>query len=139
MREVAGPPDATAVLLLHGLTAVADLNWFGVFEPLGREPGWCRPSSGSPHGLEELADDAVALADALGIERFVVAGYSMGGAVAQLVWRRHPSRVIGLVLCATAARFAVTRVERVKAAFLPAASTMARLSPSWGVASSARP
>jgi 3-oxoadipate enol-lactonase len=30
----------------------------------------------------------------------------MGGAVAQLLWRRHPERVSGLVLCATAARFA---------------------------------
>ena len=134
MREVAGPPGATAVLLLHGLTAVADLNWFGVFEPLGREFRVVSAERLGPAvgGLEELADDAVAVADALGIDRFVVVGYSMGGAVAQLVWRRHPARVVGLVLCATAARFAVTRVERGKAAFLPAASTMARLAPSLG-------
>ncbi len=122
------------MLLLHGLTAVADLNWFGVFEPLGRDFRVVSAERLGPAvgGLEELADDAAAVADALGIDRFVVVGYSMGGAVAQLVWRRHPARVVGLVLCATAARFAVTRVERGKAAFLPAASTMARLAPSLG-------
>ena len=32
-------------------------------------------------------------------------GYSMGGPVAQLVWQRHPDRVAGLVLCATARNF----------------------------------
>jgi 3-oxoadipate enol-lactonase len=133
VREVAGPPDATTVLLLHGLTAVADLNWFGVFEPLGRDFRVVSAEQRGPAcGLEELADRAVAVADALGIERFVVVGYSMGGAVAQLVWRRHPARLVGLVLCATAARFAVSRTERVKAVFLPAASKMARLAPSVG-------
>jgi pimeloyl-ACP methyl ester carboxylesterase len=34
-----------------------------------------------------------------------VVGYSMGGAVAQLLWRRHPDRVAGLVLCSTALHF----------------------------------
>jgi len=45
-----------------------------------------------------------ALADVLGIDRFVVAGYSMGGPIAQLTWRRHRDRVAGMVLCATFAR-----------------------------------
>ena len=39
-------------------------------------------------------------------------GYSMGGAVAQALWRRHPELVDGLVLCATAATFAVTDGDR---------------------------
>ena len=30
------PPNAPTVLLLHGWTATADLNWFGVYETLGR-------------------------------------------------------------------------------------------------------
>ena len=47
----------------------------------------------------------VALADVLGVERFVAVGYSMGGPVAMLTRRRHPERVSGLVLCATSARF----------------------------------
>ena len=35
----------------------------------------------------------------------MIAGYSMGGAVAQLVWRQHPDRVAGLVLCSTARNY----------------------------------
>jgi 3-oxoadipate enol-lactonase len=48
--------------------------------------------------LEDCADDVAALADALGVGTFVPVGYSMGSAVAQLVWRRHPHRLDGLVL-----------------------------------------
>ncbi|HSI27059.1 MAG TPA: alpha/beta fold hydrolase, partial [Aeromicrobium sp.] len=51
------------------------------------------------------ADDAAALLDALGIDQAVVVGYSMGGATAQMLWRRHPERVAGLVLCSTSARW----------------------------------
>jgi 3-oxoadipate enol-lactonase len=119
------------VLLLHGLTAVADLNWFGVFGPLGAEFRVVSAEHrGRARGLEQLADETVAVADAVRIERFVVVGYSMGGAVAQLVWRRHRARVTGLVLCATAARFAVTPSERIQAAGLPAAATAAAAAPS---------
>jgi pimeloyl-ACP methyl ester carboxylesterase len=55
--------------------------------------------------LEDCADDVVALADVLGVERVIPVGYSMGGPVAQLIWRRHPDRVAGLVLCATSRNF----------------------------------
>jgi 3-oxoadipate enol-lactonase len=47
-----------------------------------------------------------ALIEHLGIGPATVVGYSMGGPIAQLVWRRHPEAVAGLVMCATAARFA---------------------------------
>ena len=32
-------------------------------------------------------------------------GYSLGGAVAQALWQRHPEKVTGLVLCSTARHF----------------------------------
>src|SRR5690606_18858711 len=35
VREVAGPPGAPAVFLLHGWTASADLNFFTCYRPLG--------------------------------------------------------------------------------------------------------
>ncbi len=41
----------------------------------------------------------------LGIEQAILAGYSMGGPIAQLTWRRHADRVAGLVLCATTTHF----------------------------------
>ncbi|MGE0622174.1 MAG: alpha/beta fold hydrolase [Pseudomonadales bacterium] len=46
--------------------------------------------------LSDMADDVVALADALGIDRFHVLGISLGGMVAQLVAVRHPERVLCL-------------------------------------------
>ncbi len=58
-----------------------------------------------PFSLEDCADDVASLLDVLGIRRAVLVGYSMGGAIGQLTWRRHNRRVAGLVLLATAARF----------------------------------
>ena len=56
-----------------------------------------------PYSMDRYADDVVALLDALGIERAVVAGLSMGGYVAFALWRRHRSRVRGLILADTRA------------------------------------
>ena len=138
VREVAGPVGAPALVLLHGLTASADLNWFPSFGALGRE---FRVVSAEHRGyggvgqagtLEECADDAVAVADALGIDRLIAVGYSMGGAIAQLTWRRHPDRVRGLVLCATSTGFRVTGRERAKAATLRASAAASRRAPAIG-------
>jgi pimeloyl-ACP methyl ester carboxylesterase len=48
-----------------------------------------------------MAQDTLALADALYIERFDLMGWSMGGEIAQQVTVDAPERVIRLVLCAT--------------------------------------
>jgi len=47
----------------------------------------------TPYLLNDMADDAVGLLDALGIGSAHVVGASMGGAIAQLMAIRHPSRV----------------------------------------------
>jgi len=120
VREVAGPEGAPTVILLHGWTVTAALNWCGVYEPLSHhvnvvsldQRGHGRGiRSLSKFRLEDAADDAVALADVLGIDKFVAVGYSMGGPVAQLAWRRHRSRVSGLVLAATFTRQPTSRGE----------------------------
>ena len=114
LREVAGPPGAPVLVLLHGWTATAALNWFPSFAPLGRHfrvlafdlRGHGRGiRSRRPFRLEDCADDVAALAAQLGVPRLIPVGYSMGGPIAGLVWHRHPSLVQGLVLCATAPRF----------------------------------
>lgn len=113
VRE-AGPRDAPAVILLHGLGATGGSNFLPVFVPLAEQlrvvaidhRGHGRGlRSTARFRLEDCADDVAAVADALGIDRFVVAGYSMGGPIAQLTWHRHPGRVAGLVLCATSRNF----------------------------------
>ena len=114
VRDVAGPPGAPTVVLLHGLGATAAINWPGAPEFLSRnfrvitldQRGHGRGiRSPWPFRLEDCADDVVALADVFGVERFVAVGYSMGGPIAMLTRRRHPERVSGLVLSATSARF----------------------------------
>ena len=71
-----------------------------------------RDHAAAPFRLEQCADDVAALAAALGLEQIIPVGYSMGGPIAQLVWRRHRDLVAGLVLCATSASFVGTRRER---------------------------
>jgi len=51
------------------------------------------------YDIRTLAGDAVALADALGLERFHLLGSSMGGAIAQELALAHPQRVRSLTLC----------------------------------------
>jgi pimeloyl-ACP methyl ester carboxylesterase len=126
VRELAGPPDAPTVVLLHGLGATGGLNWFASFEPLSRHfrvvaldhRGHGRGVRTPRFRLADCADDVAALADVLGVERFVVAGYSMGGPIAQLTWQRHRDRVQGLVLCATSRNFRGTVGDRVRFAGL---------------------
>jgi 3-oxoadipate enol-lactonase len=138
IREVAGPPGAPTVILLHGWTVTADLNWFSSYAPLaGRfrvlaldQRGHGRGiRSWRPFRLEDCADDVAALAQLTGTDRAIVIGYSMGGPVAQLVWRRHPELVEGLVLCATSARFVRDPGERLLFASLMGLSVAARLTP----------
>ncbi len=114
VRVAAGPAGAPTVLLLHGLMATADLNWSLAIPALARRFNVVAPDlRGHGRGMrtrrfsgEECADDLAALVRELGLGRVVVVGYSLGGLVAQVFARRHPELVSGLVLCATAGRFA---------------------------------
>ena len=138
VRHVEGPPGAPTLVLLHGWTATADLNWFTTYHPLGKQyrviaidhRGHGRGiRSKKAFRLEDCADDAVAVCDVLGIERFVPVGYSMGGPIAQLIWRQHPDRVAGLVLCATSGYFVTSREERMSFLGLSGLAAVARLTP----------
>ncbi|MBY9008491.1 MAG: alpha/beta hydrolase [Candidatus Lokiarchaeota archaeon] len=46
--------------------------------------------------LEDMADDAVGLLDALNIEKAHICGASMGGMIVQIIAFRHPTRVLSL-------------------------------------------
>jgi aminoacrylate hydrolase len=54
--------------------------------------------------IEDMAGDALAIVDALGIERFHVAGHSMGGVIAQALALSVPERVKSLAFLCTFAR-----------------------------------
>jgi len=50
-----------------------------------------------PYTLDDMADDAVGLLDALKISKAHVCGVSMGGMIAQTITIRHPERVLSLI------------------------------------------
>lgn len=121
VRTVDGPPGAPTVLLLHGWIASGGLNWFNAFTPLSQRYTVLAPDMRG-HGrgirtrgrfrLADCADDMAALLRQVDAGPAIVVGYSMGGPIAQLLWRRHPDLVSGLVLCATSYRFVTGARER---------------------------
>ena len=135
VREVAGPPGAPTLVLLHGYLASGGLNWFRTFDALSKEFRVIAPDlRGHARGvrsrrgmrLADCADDIAALIDELDTGPVIAAGYSMGGPVAQLLWHRHPEKVSGLVFCATAPQFDVG-TRRLTDAYLGAVSGLARV------------
>ena len=138
-RIAEGPPGAPTLLLLHGWTATADLNWFRCYAPLSRRfnvvaidhRGHGRGiRSRRPFSLADCADDAAALARTVSRGPVIAVGYSMGGPIAQLVWRRHRDLVEGLVLCATSRNFGRSVPERAMFTSLLGLSGLARITPS---------
>ena len=104
-----GDPGAEPVVCLHGWPD----SWFSFSRVLPLLPERCRgvafdqrgfgdserPAAG--YAIAELATDAIALLDALEIERAVLVGHSFGSFVARQVALTAPGRVRGLVLIGT--------------------------------------
>ena len=98
-----GPP----VLLLHGWPQ----HWYSWREVAARLAGEFRlvmadlrgfgwsDAPGRGYHPEVFAADAVALLDALGLQRVAVLGHDWGGHTAFLLALRHPERVRALVVC----------------------------------------
>lgn len=127
--------DGPTLLLLHGWTASADLQFMTAYEALAERWSFVgvdhrghgrglRPPV--PFTLEDCADDAAAVVRALGVGPVVVVGYSMGGPIAMHLAARHPDVVAGLVLQATALEWRATRRERAQWRLLRAMGWMLR-------------
>ena len=136
--ECAGPRGAETLVLIHGVAVTAELNWGKVLAPLARHFRVVAAdlrghgdgiNTGSRFQLEDCADDVAALARALNVRRFVAVGYSMGGMVAQLLYRRHASLLSGLVLCSTARNVRESPMEKLAALALSATAAALRWNP----------
>lgn len=82
--------------LLEPVAAYLDTAAFSYATLAYRGTGASRDAVGACT-LEEIAADALALADALGWERFALVGHSMGGKAALAVLLRAPARIRGIV------------------------------------------
>ena len=70
---------------------------------------------GLAYSLDDMADDAVGLIDALDLESAHLTGISMGGMIAQVAGYRHPERVRSLALLSTSSGNRITSFPRLRA------------------------
>lgn len=117
--EVLGRANAPAVLMIQGL-GTDKHGWDMQRIPLAlhyRVIAFDNRGAGrsdkpfSEYSLEQMADDAIAVLDAAGVERAHIVGASMGGALTQIIGLKYPERVISLTLACTACRNHVWRRE----------------------------
>lgn len=138
IREARGPKRAPTLVLLHGLGATAALNWDACIPTFARDFRVLAPDHrghgrgircGGRFRLEDCADDVAALIRQECDGPVLVAGYSMGGPITQLLCRDHPELVSGMVLCATSRDFRGSPVERARFGLLAPIALAARLAP----------
>lgn len=100
--------EGEPVLLVMGL-ATPRIGWFHQFHFLSQSydvtsfdnRGVGETVFDGMWTMQDMADDAVGLADAMGYDRFHLVGISMGGMISQELVLNHPDRVRSLTLMAT--------------------------------------
>lgn len=110
------------VFMLHGWVGSADLNFGALYEEVAAAGYRVIAIDHRGHGrgmralvrfrLSDCAADAAGVIRTLGVGPVIVYGYSMGGAIAQLVARDHPDVVSGLVLSGTAQHWQEEELRR---------------------------
>ncbi len=111
--ETGSTAPGAPLLLIHG-SGGSHLDWPGSLRRVaGRRvltidlPGHGRSTLPGRDLVADYAADVIGLLDALSIPAAVVAGHSLGGAVAQQMALSYPDRVAGLILVGTGARLRV--------------------------------
>lgn len=127
------------LILLHGWT-LDHRMWRPQIAGLGQEYFLVMPDrrgcgrTAAPPDLGREADDVIAIADALELDRFALAGLSQGASVALDVARQYPHRLNAVVVSGTPLPGLVARDEPIdldRYAALAAAGDMAALRADW--------
>ena len=103
----------TPVLMIHGAGGT-HLDWPAELRRMPEAnaiipdlPGHGRSKGPGRSTVDTYAADMVALLDLLKLPQVIVLGFSMGGAVAQMMAQTYKTRVAGLILIATGAKLAI--------------------------------
>lgn len=128
-----GDPGLPPLLLVHGLAGQLDHYTYAVTDRLAgryRMVAVDRPGSGhsvaapgTPADLDTQAAMLAALIDALGLDRPLVVGHSLGGALALNLALNHPRKMRGLAL--------VAPLTHMQEQVPPVFDGLTILSPSW--------
>lgn len=108
--EFIGDPGAKHTIVFSNSLGTDFRIWLPLFDELGDDISVLFYDSrghgltglgAAGFGMEDLVDDLVGLVDHVGIKKAVFCGLSVGGMVAQGLWRKRPDLVRKLVLCDT--------------------------------------
>ena len=136
--EIEGPAGAPVVMLAHGLLTSHGM-WRGVAQallPRWRVLGYDLRGHGStrasepPYTMQRLADDAIALLDALSLERVHFIGASLGGMIGQRLAAQQGDRLLSATLANTTAVQAAAPVWQDRIAIAQARGIAALVEPS---------
>jgi pimeloyl-ACP methyl ester carboxylesterase len=105
--ESLGDPDRPTLLLVNGLGSQCvnyDTEWCGRFGDEGfrvirfdnRDVGLSSKLDGGAYSLSDMADDAVAVLDEVGVSRAHAMGCSLGGMIVQRLAIDHPDRLLSV-------------------------------------------
>lgn len=102
-----GPKDAPVIVLIHGMSSHLQ-TWEPLIAQMGDEyrylsmdlPGFgiTGPNPAGKYGAEVYGEAVIAVMDAAGVDRAVIAGNSMGGWTTWRMGIAYPERINGLVL-----------------------------------------
>jgi pimeloyl-ACP methyl ester carboxylesterase len=125
VREPRGADELTPVLFAHSF-AGSSVQWAPQLDHVGQTRravavdfhghGRSEALPGSLFDVANFAADIAAVADELGLERFVIAGHSLGGAAAIAYAADNAERVAGLVLVATPGRLPDEQIASIQKA-----------------------
>ncbi|MFC3163455.1 3-oxoadipate enol-lactonase [Ciceribacter thiooxidans] len=108
--EFIGDPGAKHTIVFSNSLGTDFRIWLPLFDELGDDISVLLYDSrghgltglgAAGLGMEDLVDDLVGLVDHVGIDKAVFCGLSIGGMIAQGLWRKRPDLVRKLVLCDT--------------------------------------
>jgi 3-oxoadipate enol-lactonase len=131
-HEIAGPPDAPALLLGGSLGTTVDM-WRPQLPALAERLRVVRfdhrghggsPVPPGPYGIADLAGDVLALLDRLGLERVAYCGLSIGGMVGLWLAAHAPERIDRLVVVSSSAHLPPASAWRERAATVRTAGTV---------------